>query len=109
MTARVSTISLLNSKNTTMADPAKVAAVFQKIVKLSKPEYKHGSWRKPVLSRRKIAVLRKKFLLQGYEWDDRAFLNYRILHKDERKVKPPKGHKHQRELDKRFTGLCSFC
>ena len=72
----------------------KLADAVKKIIDLSKPLYIDGQWKKPRISGRKYARLRKQFVSSGYYWPEKPL-------RDRSKDVPSKGHKWEREREER--------
>lgn len=71
-------------------------AAMKKIVELATPKFVNGTWRKPYLSKRKVAMLRKKFFVEGRPWPEIP-KPFDVANRIPKPPKPPKGHKLQRK------------
>ncbi|XP_062503077.1 uncharacterized protein LOC134180029 [Corticium candelabrum] len=76
----------------------KLADAVKKIIDLSKPLYIDGQWKKPRISGRKYARLRKQFVSSGYYWPEKPL-------RDRSKDVPSKGHKWEREREERLSQI----
>ena len=45
-----------------------VVDVVSKVQQLAKPKYVNGRWRRPVISGRKLAVMRRSLVMEGNDW-----------------------------------------
>lgn len=83
-------------------------AAMDKIIELATPKFVNGTWRKPYLSGRKVAMLKKKFTLEGRPWPEIP-QRYDIANRVQRPPKPPKGHKNERKGVKmaRYRSFCA--
>jgi len=68
-------------------------AAFDKIYDMSRPHFVNGTWHRPKLSRRRLADLRKEFILKGIGWDPKL----EKTKSEPKKEKKPKGVHHKRK------------
>ena len=47
---------------------SKVPGIVSKIQHLAKPRYVDGVWKKPIISRRKVATIRRSLVAEGVDW-----------------------------------------
>lgn len=45
-----------------------LAETVSRLLKLSKPTFTNGRWRKPAISRQELAMMRKYLVAQGADW-----------------------------------------
>lgn len=81
-------------------DPSKLKETFAAIIRFSQPTFLNGRWRKPKLSRRKLGVLKKTFILAGVGWPELPS-KYKPPATYIREEKGPKGHKYEKEKELR--------
>ncbi|KAL6059474.1 hypothetical protein QOT17_014187 [Balamuthia mandrillaris] len=65
------------------------------VAQAARPIFVNGKWRKPMISGRHLAELRKCYLAQGLEWEEPE-KNYKATWRMHRPNKPNKLHKRQR-------------
>ena len=68
----------------------------QRLLQLAKPTFVNGRWRKPAISARKLADIRKGMVVEGVDWDPKPL-------RDRGADKPLKLTKWERERDKRYS------
>ena len=72
-----------------------------RVLQLSKPTFVNGRWRKPAISRRELAGMRKYLLALGAEWPEKKLRN-------RGGDKPYKLTKWERGIESRFVStVCS--
>lgn len=68
----------------------------QRILQLARPTFVNGRWRKPYLSGRKLAAVRRELVMAGVEWPRKL--------RDRGGDKPLKLARHEREKAARQVG-----
>jgi hypothetical protein len=77
-----------------------MASVFTKMLPVAfRPTFVNGRWRKPKLSRRKIAQVRKQVLMAGMAWPFERIRNAAPVTKF-------KGHKADKQHRERYDCIC---
>ena len=69
-----------------------------KLLQDSKPRLVNRNWRKPRISARRLAELRKKYIAMGFYWPEKTLIDRGL-------DKPPKGHRFEREKQERLVLL----
>ena len=67
-----------------------------KILRDSRPRLMHRNWRKPRISARRLAELRKKYIAMGFYWPEKPMADRGL-------DKTPKGHRYEREKQARLV------
>eukprot|EP01094_Clydonella_sp_ATCC50884_P010720 TRINITY_DN2055_c4_g2_i1.p2 TRINITY_DN2055_c4_g2~~TRINITY_DN2055_c4_g2_i1.p2 ORF type:complete len:251 (-),score=59.32 TRINITY_DN2055_c4_g2_i1:89-841(-) len=79
-------------------------AEYAALLSRARPQFMYGRWRKPKVSARRVAEIRKAALEQGEPWvDPRAPKVYKPRHPLARVG--PKGHKHEKLKEKRLENI----
>jgi hypothetical protein len=80
----------------------RLAAVREKVLQLSRPRFVNGTWRRPILSGRKLAKIRKTVILSGRMWPElpRAGKTPGWM---KQKRKENKGHRFEKEKIARYS------
>lgn len=71
-----------------------VAEILQK----SKPQKMGRTWHKPKISARRLAMLRKQYIAQGYYWPDKPMVDRGL-------DRLPKGHKYEKQKEERLAQI----
>lgn len=71
-----------------------VADVVSKLQHLAKPRYVNGVWKKPIISGRKVATIRRSLVVEGVDWPARPL-------RDRGGDKPFKLSRKEREREER--------
>lgn len=71
-----------------------VAGLVCKVQQLAKPRYINGVWKKPIISGRKLASIRRSLVVEGVDWPTRPL-------RDRGGDKPFKLSRKEREREQR--------
>ena len=71
-----------------------VQGIVSKLQVLARPRFVNGVWKKPIISRRKLAVIRRSMVAEGEEWPAREL-------RDRGSDKPLKLSRKEREREER--------
>ncbi len=86
---------------TSMAQP-KIPELVLKLQQLAKPTFVNSRWRKPAISARRLADMRKSLVAEGVYWPPKPMA-------DRGGDKPFKLIKHERDREKRYRAINRHC